>query len=43
MAILTTQKNELRYIEHCKIVSKDGRLSFVQSEGAINRSFLFHT
>ena len=39
MTILTTHKNELRYVEHCKVVSRDARLSFVQSEGAINKSF----
>ncbi|MFS1426768.1 type I-F CRISPR-associated endonuclease Cas1f [Vibrio splendidus] len=39
MSIITTLKNSVYYVEHCKIVSNDARLSFIKAENSFNKAF----
>lgn len=39
MPILTSHKNAIYYVEYCRIVAKDTRLSFIKSENSLDKSF----
>lgn len=39
MPILISHKNVVLYLEHCRIVSKDARVSYIKSESGMSKSF----
>lgn len=39
MPILISHKNVVLYLEHCRIVSKDARVSYIKSESGLSKSF----
>lgn len=39
MSILISQKNSVTYVEYCRIVSKDARVSYIKSKNGVSKSF----